>query len=282
MQLKYAFLKRFFLLFWIVCFSFLLSCKKDTTSTQSNLDKPEVSTLSATSITSNSATLNGSVNPNGSQTDAWFEYGTSPTLTGYTACPNQTIGSDKNSLNISQPVTNLSPKMTYYYRIVASSDLGITNGTIMDFNTSAASYANLTGEWILTTTSFSNDNYTGSLSANVNLTQTNGLLEGYTQDVYKIIGTFTDLVWLIQRKSDFTNYLSPHGSGNIINAGVNITIQSHNLEFDLASSNFHFRGVSPLYDNMTGDLTVKMDMTALYGLSDGIITLTGTWEANRK
>ena len=280
METKYNLV--FSVLLTFIFFSFISSCKKDTTSTQSNLAKPEVSTLSATSITSNSAMLNGSVNPNGSQTDAWFEYGTSSTLSGYTACPNQTTGSDKSSVNISQPVTNLSPKLTYYYRIVASSDLGITKGTIMDFNTSAASYDNLTGEWILTNTIFSNDNYTGSLSADINLTQTNGLLEGYTQDVYKIIGTFTELVWLIQRKSDFTNYLSPIGSGNIINGGINISIQSHNLEFDLASSNFHFRGVSPLFNTMTGDLTIKIDMTTLYGVPDGIITLTGTWKASRK
>ena len=36
--------------------------------------------LAATGITNVGATLNGTVNPNGLATQAWFEWGTSPTL----------------------------------------------------------------------------------------------------------------------------------------------------------------------------------------------------------
>jgi hypothetical protein len=268
--------------FWVVCFSFLSSCRKETTVISGNLVKPTVNTLPASTITSNSAVLNGSVNPNGLQTSTWFEYGTSPTLSGYLASPNQNAGKDKNSADFSQSVTNLSTKKTYYYRIAAMSDTSISRGAILSFTTSSPSYNNLTGEWILSTTSFSNNNFTATLSANLNLTQTSELFPGYTQDVYKISGTFSSLVWLIQRKSNGTNYGTPQLSGNIINAAVNITIQSHNLEFDLASSDFHFKGISTLFDTMTGDLTVKINMTTFYGTNDGVITLTGMWEANRK
>ena len=41
---------------------------------------PVVVTGSATGITNVGATLNGTVNPNGLATEAWFEWGTSPTL----------------------------------------------------------------------------------------------------------------------------------------------------------------------------------------------------------
>jgi hypothetical protein len=237
--------------------------------------------MSATSITPNSAVLNGSVNPNGLQTSLWFEFGTSSTLSGCSSSPYQNAGKEKILAEFSQSVINLSTKKTYYYRIVATSDTINSRGEILNFTT-LAPYNNLNGEWTLSTTSFSNINFTATLSANLSLTQTNELLTGYTQDVYKIAGTFNNVECHIQRKSNLENYLYPYGSGNIVNAGVNITIQSHNLEFDLASSNFHFNGVSTLFDTMTGDLSVKINMTTIFGTADGVITLTGMWTANRK
>jgi hypothetical protein len=41
---------------------------------------PAATTLAATAITNTSATLNGSVNPNGASTDALFQYSTNPTI----------------------------------------------------------------------------------------------------------------------------------------------------------------------------------------------------------
>ena len=48
---------------------------------------PTVTTNAATSITTTSAVLNGDVNPNGYATDAWFEYGTDPTLASSARLP---------------------------------------------------------------------------------------------------------------------------------------------------------------------------------------------------
>jgi len=45
-------------------------------STSTSVTTPTVTTGSATDITTNSATLNGTVNANGLSTTAWFEYGT--------------------------------------------------------------------------------------------------------------------------------------------------------------------------------------------------------------
>ena len=46
---------------------------------------PIVITSAATSVTTTGARLNGSVNPNGRSTTAWFEWGTSPTLATFTS-----------------------------------------------------------------------------------------------------------------------------------------------------------------------------------------------------
>jgi hypothetical protein len=142
-------------------------------------------------------------------------------------------------------------------------------------------YNNVTGSWNFSSSSLSNDKFSGGLSANLNLTQTTQLLPGYST-VYKITGNFNELGWLFQRKSNGEGYIFEHGSGSIINGGINTDISGHNLEFDLASTNFHVRGVAPAYESMWGDITMTINMTAVYGTSDGTITLTGNWNASRQ
>jgi hypothetical protein len=100
---------------------------------------PTVTTLAASPITSSGATLNGTVNPNGSSTNAWFEYGTSPTLSSYDSTTSQSVGSGTNAVSFNQPISNLSPSTTYYYRIAASNDAGTNRGSILDFTTSQPS-----------------------------------------------------------------------------------------------------------------------------------------------
>jgi hypothetical protein len=53
---------------------------------------PVVTTGSATSSAYDSATLNGSVNPNGYATNAWFAIGTSSTLADNTVTDNVAMG----------------------------------------------------------------------------------------------------------------------------------------------------------------------------------------------
>ncbi len=61
-------------------------------STPVPLPPPAVTTNAATSVTSTSGTLNGSVNPNGLATNGWFEWGTDPALGTFTSTPNQSLG----------------------------------------------------------------------------------------------------------------------------------------------------------------------------------------------
>lgn len=93
--------------------------------------KPTVTTGSATFITSTSAILNGKVNPNGSSTEAYFEYGTTTNYGLYTAFEN--IGSGSSLVTVSTTITDLIPDTTYHYRLTATNSVGTSFGTDMVF-----------------------------------------------------------------------------------------------------------------------------------------------------
>lgn len=104
---------------------------------------PVVTTGSASAIASDSATLNGSVNPNGLASSAYFQYGTT---TSYgTVTGTQSLGSGSTVSAVSAAITGLSPQTTYHYRLVAVSTSGTTNGSDQTFTTSAVPPAVSTG-----------------------------------------------------------------------------------------------------------------------------------------
>ncbi|HEY4475197.1 MAG TPA: hypothetical protein VJB92_00510 [Candidatus Paceibacterota bacterium] len=95
---------------------------------------PIVNTNSATSISQSSAVLNGNVNPNGSDTTAWFEWGLNPSLGAATGF--QSLGSGFGTLNISSVISGLAANATYYFRAVAQNSRGTSYGNILSFTTS--------------------------------------------------------------------------------------------------------------------------------------------------
>jgi subtilisin family serine protease len=96
---------------------------------------PSATTLFASPVGGTSATLNGEVNPNGSDTSAWFEYGTDSLLNAYQRTPSQPVGSGSSAQQVSYAQTGLTSNTRYYYRIVASSAGGTVRGTIVSFTT---------------------------------------------------------------------------------------------------------------------------------------------------
>lgn len=94
---------------------------------------PSVNTVAATSIASNSASLNASIIPNGPATNAWFEYGTVQPLSQTTVSQNS--GSGYNQLNFSFIVTNLQANTTYYFRVAAQNQYGTVYGNTVSFFT---------------------------------------------------------------------------------------------------------------------------------------------------
>lgn len=96
-------------------------------------DTPEVNTAAATSITSSTASLNGTVNANGTNTTYYFEY-------GQTAAYGDTTGSYSTSANssVAITVTGLTPATTYHFRLVANNSNGTSYGADRSFQTASA------------------------------------------------------------------------------------------------------------------------------------------------
>ncbi len=104
--------------------------------------KPDVVTDPATSVTPTSATLNGTVNPNGLATSYQFEYDTVNPPVAHTGTTS--AGSGTTVQPASTAVTGLAPGTTYFFRISATSAANggtPSNGSILSFTTPASAAA---------------------------------------------------------------------------------------------------------------------------------------------
>ncbi|MEE8419343.1 MAG: hypothetical protein V3S02_04445, partial [Dehalococcoidales bacterium] len=92
------------------------------------------STGAATAVGTSSATLNGIVNANGSNTTVTFEYGTD---TGYgtnvTADQSPVTGNTSTAVNTT--ISSLAPGTTFHYRVVAQNVNGTSHGADTTFTT---------------------------------------------------------------------------------------------------------------------------------------------------
>jgi len=97
---------------------------------------PEVATGKATDVSETSAVLNGTVNPSGLQTTYYFEYGlTSAYGSRVPAGIDAVAGNGFQSRRFSRTITGLEPGTTYHFRIVAESELGVSEGADQTFTT---------------------------------------------------------------------------------------------------------------------------------------------------
>lgn len=101
---------------------------------QTSQGAPIVNTQSATNVSQNFATLNGNVNPNGSPTNTWFEWGFSNSFGNTTGF--QSLGSGSGNFSTSAPISGLAANTTYYFRAVAQNSFGTTYGNTLTFFTS--------------------------------------------------------------------------------------------------------------------------------------------------
>ncbi len=97
---------------------------------------PDVATLAATSATSTSARLNGTVNANGTDTSITFSYGLSPTYGSQTSGSPAMISGAAIS-PAGAEITGLTPGTRYHFRIQGGrgGNTGLTNGADMSFTT---------------------------------------------------------------------------------------------------------------------------------------------------
>jgi hypothetical protein len=101
---------------------------------------PAAITVTPTAITAGSAALAGTVNPNGADTQAWFLWSASSTLSGAAQTAMQDLGSGNSPSAVSAAISGLNANTTYYYQVVAQNSVGKSSGSIFSFTTIPAPY----------------------------------------------------------------------------------------------------------------------------------------------
>jgi hypothetical protein len=87
---------------------------------------PDATTGAATSVSYGSATLTGSVDPHGSETSYYFQYGLTSAFGAQTSIAD--AGAGDAPVKLSLPISGLQPLTVYYYRLVAVSSAGASLG----------------------------------------------------------------------------------------------------------------------------------------------------------
>ena len=104
---------------------------------------PAATTLAATSVTTTTAVLNGTVNANGGSAAVSFDYGLDTTYgTNVAGTPATVTGSSSTAVSVS--LTGLTPGTTYHFRVNGAGGSGTASGADMTFTTSDSN-ANLSG-----------------------------------------------------------------------------------------------------------------------------------------
>lgn len=96
---------------------------------------PSAKTGAATGVTARTASLAGSVNPNGRSTTFFFQFGTS-TKYGY-GTQASSAGAGKKAVHVTGTLSGLTPDTTYHYRLVALNSAGSSFGGDRSFHTAA-------------------------------------------------------------------------------------------------------------------------------------------------
>jgi hypothetical protein len=94
---------------------------------------PTVTSGSPAGIGEKEATLQGTVNPEGTETKYYFEYGTTESYGSKTA--EASAGSGTSSVEVSKTITGLTANTKYHYRLVATNGNETTYGTDQTFTT---------------------------------------------------------------------------------------------------------------------------------------------------
>lgn len=112
---------------------------EDKTFTTTEVFQAPVATTSpARDIKTSSATIGGTVNPNGAATTYYFQYGSTPAYGNTVPATPQSAGSGTSPVPVSTSLSGLKANTTYYYRLVAVNGDGTSNGANMTFKTTSS------------------------------------------------------------------------------------------------------------------------------------------------
>lgn len=100
---------------------------------------PTVSSGEASEVTNSSATIGGSINPEGTATTYQFQYGASTSYGSVTPGTPQSVGSDSTVHELSAHLTGLLLGTTYHYRLLAINSNGTDYGPDTTFKTDGPS-----------------------------------------------------------------------------------------------------------------------------------------------
>jgi DNA-binding beta-propeller fold protein YncE len=98
---------------------------------------------SATNVAGSSATLEAQVDPLGSDTTAYFQYGAADCSSSPAACvdvplaPGVDLGAGEGDQSVSAHLQGLTPGVTYHYRVLVANALGTSEGADRTFATQA-------------------------------------------------------------------------------------------------------------------------------------------------
>jgi len=171
------------------------------------LTNPVVSTLTASNITASSATLDASVNPNGSTTTYWFKYGAT-TSYGSSTITNS-LASGAGATIVTNLMTNLLQGTTYHYQINASSAASTAAGSDKSLTTLAVTPPQL-GSAVMSVGGLFHFGFTNATGASFSVLATNSLTIPVTN--WPVVGHTIE---------------SPAGSGNYLYTNSSTT----NLQF---------------------------------------------------
>jgi phosphodiesterase/alkaline phosphatase D-like protein len=101
------------------------------TATPPKIAPTTVRTSSATDISRTTAILNGQVNPNGTATNYWYEYGVNSDF-GY-ATQFLATNSGITFMSVPTSISGLEPLTKYYFRLNAQNQFGTVNGAVFNF-----------------------------------------------------------------------------------------------------------------------------------------------------
>ncbi len=90
---------------------------------------PTATTAEATSVSYSGATLNGSVNDNGGDTQVTFEYGFNTSYGNVMPASPSTVSAGSGDTSVSAVLNGLTKGGIYHFRVVATNAAGTTNGS---------------------------------------------------------------------------------------------------------------------------------------------------------
>ncbi len=150
---------------------------------------PAVATGAATEVGSDEATVEGTVNPEGSSTSYHFEYGATTSYGSKQPAAAKEIGYGASSVSVSEALSGLEPGTTYHYRLVAESPEGTTEGEDETFETEASGSSGIAEQLASMPVTTAFDGSSGSEAA-------------FDED-------FSKLGWAVGKGSDRTNGWGP-------------------------------------------------------------------------